>query len=140
MAAWAPNLRLLILGRDNPRPGTEESLGIERPGSTGFRLARWLELHCGWPAERYLSLRRMNIDERPAVDRGDVVVALGVDVWRALGMPDSVAPMGFHRMPADDLTFYRVPHPSGRSTFYNDPARREEVARLIARLDEETRR
>lgn len=120
--------RLLLCGEDNPYGSSPDfALYCYPPGCAGYRLRRIL----GLPQHQYLALRRMNLctggwSLRAARDRASllvtdeatppVVVMLGRKVADAFGYERPFFTRGEQRR----FTLVSLPHPSGRSTIYND--------------------
>ena len=65
---------------------------------------------------------------------GRDVVLLGQQVWEAFQMPPEVIYCNRFELALAGVTFYRVPHPSGRNLWYNDETNRRAVGRLLADL------
>jgi hypothetical protein len=61
-----------------------------------------------------------------------MVVALGNEVWTALGLPR--AKWFGSAVTAERTKYWRVPHPSGRNLMYNDAKNRELLRELMYRL------
>ena len=63
------------------------------------------------------------------VPRGATVILLGAEVRACVGnvLSDKIKPILIHPQVIDGVTWRCLPHPSGRSTLYNDP-----VVRMLA--------
>lgn len=128
--------RPLILGLDNPHGAGEALDPRSPPGHAGRRL---FELS-GIELDEYLeAFERRNVCD---VDRvypyygsaafGDrTVVALGNAAWMKIHLP---AAGFFSSFELGNSRFIKIPHPSGRCRFYNDPANRARVRRLLRRV------
>lgn len=128
---------LIILGLDNPYDS--DPLDPAVPNSAGERLWK-MAAGSGVSRGQYARVRRQNLYgyadgnafTRTLLD-GDVILALGDEVRRALGLPRVLMhpvrlPLGGGRRWA---TFRSIPHPSGRCLFYNDPFCRTLIGDLI---------
>ena len=137
--------RVLLVGEDNPLSVEPEyALYMEPNGCAGHRLQSKI---LGVDARRtYLAMWRTNLcvggwDEQDAMDRAvelgalygepapwSLIVMLGVKVakaFRRAGVAD-VQPFGMVVRDIDrggHRTFVSLPHPSGRNTVWNDPAK-----------------
>jgi hypothetical protein len=125
---------MIILGLQNPYDG--EALAPEPINSAGWRLWRMT----GLTREEYLRIDRRNLlsddvpwDDEPgaffarSLQPGDIVVALGDEVRRALGLRKQlIVPVA-----RDGVTYRQIPHPSGRNLFYNDPVNTKLVERML---------
>jgi hypothetical protein len=121
--------RLILVGESNPYGSNPDfALYCYPPGCAGYRLRRIV----GLPQHQYLALPRVNLCEgdwslRAARDRASllvddqatppVVVMLGRKVADAFGYGRPF----FTRGEKLRLVLVSLPHPSGRSTIYNDP-------------------
>jgi hypothetical protein len=133
-------VRPILLGMCLGPAGGTEPLGIDVPGSAGWRLWKM----SGLSRSTYLSsFKRTNLvpgkrwNARTArttaiafvlgLRAGDIVVALGSEVKAAIKYAGGNGVVL-------DARIHFVPHPSGRNLFYNDPANRRRVGRLLRRL------
>ena len=131
-------MRPVLLGMCNPR-GAGGALEPLPAGSAGHRLWGLVRDVSGMSADEYLrAYDRMNVlgrlewddaEARSAAPRlrsllaGRRVAVLGAPVWRALGLPPDAAAMSV--VPGTGRgAWLRVPHPSGRCLWYNDPSNR----------------
>ncbi len=119
----------VLLGLDNPHP--TEALAPWPPNCSGWRLWKMLNERTGATPEEYeQAFDRRNIKTHSLPGEGQVVVVLGEEVRKALGLPKVL----IHPVQMMGLTFRQVPHPSGRTLFYNDPVQRQLVAMLLEEL------
>jgi len=131
--------RPILVGESNPHsPHPGDALLASPPGSAGNRLwlmaleASGMTLHAYERAFRRVNLCAQRWSDRSAREgaevlrrsfsKGDRVVLLGRRVQALMGEP----PAG--------VTFYQVPHPSGRCRDYNDPKQRRRVGALLSEL------
>lgn len=127
---------LTLLGIDNPHGGEPLYPWPER--CSGWRLWRMT----GLPKGEYLQIRRTNIKDfgdrhefRRILRAGDVVVVLGDEARRYLDLPKRL----IHPVLVEGVEYRQVPHPSGRTLFYNDPVCKRIVEVLLRCLIERER-
>lgn len=147
-------MRPLLIGMNNPLSMEPEYALYPAPeGCTGYRLWQMLDqavvngvlratyikvfertnLVVGpWSAR----LARVNAGEmmRRGLGADRPVLLLGSDVWRAFRLPADVLPCESTQPYPRGPVLWRVPHPSGRNLWYNDPDNRRRVGQLLARL------
>lgn len=146
-------MRAVLLGMNNPLSQRVEAALHPAPvNSTGHRIFRLLnEPRLGLPQlhriDYMYGFRRLNLlrgawNRRAAEEAGpwarwcldpseELVIVLGSEVWRALGLPKdhpSVLPVGMGSSPTE---WRWLPHPSGRNRWYNDPDNRLVAAMLL---------
>ena len=135
---------MIIVGLNNPHSDDpKDALGIVPANSSGWRL--WQI--SGLDAYDYLQHLRLNLTIMPsaspdylaAVARKDFheafkknknvdhVIILGRTVQRAFGLK----PVLLHPQVVDGVEYRVIPHPSGRTLFYNDPVCRALVRSLL---------
>ena len=153
--------RSVIVGMNNPismRP--EHALYPHPAGCAGWRLWKMLNEESGASKHEYLdAFERVNVltgkwikaeAHRSAVElqrayTGRTILLLGRDVQQAFDAPKDLSPLDCYRhhaslVPRFTTTFYLVPHPSGRNTWYNAEGNRRMVAALLGRLYREHKR
>lgn len=145
--------RPILLGMNNPlsrRP--EHALYPAPSGCTGWRLWSMLHARTGATKHEYLEVfDRRNLlssqqwkmaDARQAAEGlcGELesvrpelltVVVLGAEPAAALGLSPQPLILPFHR---GGVLYRRLPHPSGRNLWYNDPAQRAVAELLLEEL------
>lgn len=138
-------MKVVLLGMNNPVSSDPKFALWPAPvGCAGWRLWKMLENGFGVTVRQYLSWfeRRNLVSEREwssAVARaaarelrpelaGRRVAVFGRQVWDALRLP-RVTPLD--GLTHGQTTLLYVPHPSGLSRWYNEPANRESAARAI---------
>lgn len=125
----------------------EHALWPDPPGCSGWRLWKMLHDACGATKDEYLDLLdRVNLVigapwSLPAARLsaaalrhamvGRTVVLLGAGVRDALGHERCPLAESYER---DGSTFHQLPHPSGRSLWYNAAENRATAGRLLASL------
>lgn len=138
-------MKPILVGMNNPlssRP--EHALWPEPVGCTGWRIWRMLNVACDATPEEYTeTFERMNLLNARVWNReeaaeaalglwekwqGREVALLGDEVYYALGLPrvPKILPQEYN-----GVRFRRVPHPSGRSHWYNNMVNREMVGLLL---------
>jgi len=151
--------RPIIVGMNNPlsmRP--EHALYPAPRGCAGHRL--WSVLHdaCGASRSDYLrAFERVNLVtgewSSPAAQMAASamlprlasrrVALLGTEVWRAFELDAGAEVLSCSSIDVvlsivprhvEMVRFYRVPHPSGRNRWFNDPINRAAVGRLLGDL------
>lgn len=142
----------VLLGMNNPLSDQpKHALFPHPPGCAGWRLWRMLAARNGAGRGAYcagflrgnlLHARTWNAAQarqagqhyRQQLAQGGgplTVVVLGQATWAALGLPDCEL---IHPVIVDGIAWRRVPHPSGRSRWYNDPDNRLVVGMLLEEL------
>lgn len=136
----------VLLAMNNPLSSNPaHALFPHPPGSSGHRLWRMLHAVTGLGRGTYLHLDRRNVLGQPkwsralAVQRGDqlrvqlageyrTVLVFGAQTWAALGLPptDWVLPVHLYA-----TAWRKLPHPSGRTRWYNCAAHRLIVGLLL---------
>jgi hypothetical protein len=152
--AMSPDTRPVLIGMNNPISLAPEHALYPWPlGCAGHRLyAMLLEVRPATTMSAYArAFDRRNLVRGPwdleaarvaaVVLRGALfgrrVVLLGREVARAFGIGHPVA-CGKVTDPDHIITFYFLPHPSGRNPHYNKPENRLAAGRLLCQLlDEE---
>jgi hypothetical protein len=139
--------RPVLLGMNNPLSvRLEHALYPHPPGCTGWRIWKMLEEVTGATRLEYVrAFDRVNLvtgawsaeaavlagEALRARWRGRVVVVLGDQPRRALGLPR----LFLHpQTTLDGVTWRQIPHPSGRNHFYNDAGARALVGQMLAEL------
>jgi hypothetical protein len=157
-----PRMNPLLIGMNNPY-GTDPHYALYPlpEGSAGGRLYEMIHEATGLSRSQYVrSFDRINlvegpwspskarsrvIDLRPSL-AGRVVVMLGREVQLAFEvvvpiMEEAqlfeVGPALARGSPGGLITYYAIPHPSGRNPWYNDPQNRCRVVALLRRIHEE---
>jgi hypothetical protein len=117
------------VGLDNPHSDDpEEALLPGVPGSAGHRLWQM----SGIDLDVYMRVfRRVNARDNPTIEEGSRVVVLGQLAWEA--MLAYRAPL-FEWVDHRGSLWIKVPHPSGRNLFYNDPMNRMRTGALLREL------
>lgn len=127
-------MKTILLGESNPRSDLRAAALWPHPvGCSGWRLWKMLNDRTGMGSRQYIDgFDRRNIKTHPDVEfePGSTVVVLGEKVRKHLKLPKVL----IHPIVRDGVTFRQVPHPSGRTLFYNDPVCRELVAMLLEDL------
>lgn len=146
--------RLVIVGMNNPVSSAPEHALYPLPRHhAGGRLWQMLCDECGATMRQYVdAFERLNLVTGPAfasmiaVARagelrptlaGRSVVLLGQEVRKSFGhlRRELVGDAYFEDCPDGQvITFYQVPHPSGRNLWYNDESNRRAVGRLLSEL------
>jgi hypothetical protein len=129
-------VRPVILGMCNPNGGEpwEDGVTTRRLVSMiGRECFESFDLDNVLRQERWskIEARRRKTSIREKL-RGRTVVVLGNEVWQALSLPK--ASWFCMATTADGTRWWRVPHPSGRSTTYNDREKIEFLAELMERV------
>jgi hypothetical protein len=141
--------RPILVGMNNPlsiAPGYE--LFPAPRGSAGHRLWSMLHARTGAFRQQYLDaferknlVRGLEYNKQEARlragalahelrDSGRTVVLLGQDVRRAFGHPEHL----LHPQEIDGCTWRQVPHPSGKSHWYEELENRKLVELLLEEL------
>lgn len=144
--------RPVIVGMNNPVSAAPEHALYPLPRHhAGGRLWRMLFDETGATMRQYVdAFERVNLVTGPAFATraaqaraaellpslaGRSIVLLGQEVRKSFGHqrsallePYCVGP------PGSEVTFYQLPHPSGRNLWYNDDTNRRAAGRLLAML------
>lgn len=84
--------------------------------------------------KKYSRFVRANLEDGPFFfPRGTTVLVLGEEVRAAFGLPRLL----IHPLTRDGVTYRQIPHPSGRTRFYNDPDCRALIKELFRCLTAE---
>lgn len=146
-------MHAVLLGMNNPLSADPaHALFPHPPGCSGWRLWRMVHALTNCGRGTYLQLDRRNLlhakrwsgpaarvaaqrfvtemtMRQPVQALRPQVLVLGQAAWAALGLPAG-APL-VHPVTVDGITWRRVPHPSGRSRWYNDAGHRAVVGLLL---------
>jgi hypothetical protein len=132
----------LLIGTRNPYDG--EPLAPHPPGCAGHRLWQMVsEVDPAITPDKYRALFvRTNIFDDPdylikltkAISSKDSIVVFGDLAWRYLHLPRPATKLWPHPGVAKGVSWYFVPHPSGRNRWYNDPTNRRAVGELLTSL------
>jgi len=148
----------VLVGMNNPvSSDPAHALYPHPPGCTGHRLFSMLcAVRPATTRRDYLALRRVNVLGQKRWSAGEAraaayalrnsllteahsepegsltVVVFGQDAWRALLLPEHVPLVLPYR--EGRVVWRRVPHPSGRNHWYNEPGNRVVVGLLLAEL------
>lgn len=143
--------RPVLLGMDNPYgadpsmalyPLPARSAGGRLMKISGLTMSAYLQLFdrrnvldCGWDARR----ARERAPTLRAELAGRTVVALGAQVNSVMrgGTPHELAPPFRWTPDGHGGWIAKVPHPSGRGTFYNDPVNQELLRIFLEELTEQ---
>lgn len=137
-------MKPVIVGIDNPHSrDPRDALSPHFPNSSGHRLWQMLHERAGVTKSAYTRrFRRTNVRDWVGVfvlkkefKPGQTVVLLGGHVRQCFGLPKVL----LHPVVRDGITYRQVPHPSGRTRFYNDPTQRAMVAILLEELYHDSR-
>jgi G:T/U-mismatch repair DNA glycosylase len=126
--------RPVILGMNNPQGGDP----MDPAGVTGRKFAIMIgsDTFSKFDRDNVLRQKLWRKDEARDVSKkvrqrlsGRVVVVLGNEVWQALGLPKANW-FGKATTP-DDTTWWRLPHPSGLNSMYNDQKNISKARKLM---------
>lgn len=131
---WPP----LLVGLDNPHSTHPGSALLPRPkGSAGYRLWQMSEMPVGEYLTRFARINTCDMFPDNYWCVGDrYVIILGRQAAFRISMIAPVSKKFFEGSwsPSWRSTFIPVPHPSGRSRFYNYPENRAKLTKLLKEI------